>query len=192
MEKRQGSKKIIGFDMDGVIVNHVQNKIKLAKQFGVKITPAQTPSEIIKTTMPLPKYRELQYLLYDHPEIGLTSPLMPGVKKVLAEIQKKKVPYFLISRRQNRTAPSIAVKLLTKHGLWPKYFNEKNTYFVKEIADKEARAKALGITHYFDDEQKVLTALVSVKNKFLFDSMGVFKDSPYKRLSSWEEISKLI
>lgn len=190
--KHAVDKKIIGFDMDGVIVNHIRNKIKLAKQFGVRITPAQTPSEIIKTTMPLPQYGKLQYLLYDHPEIGLSAPLMPDVKKVLAKIQQKKIPYFLISRRQNRTAPSMGIKLLIKHGLWPKYFNEKNTYFVKEIADKEIEAKKLGITHYFDDEQKVLTALVSVKNKFLFDPLGVFKDSPYKRLSSWKELSGLI
>lgn len=190
--KPQVDKKVIGFDMDGVIINHIRTKVKLAKQFGVKITPAQTPSEVMKTTMPLPQYRELQYLLYDHPKIGLLSPLMPGVKKVLAEIQKKKVPYFLISRRQNRTVPSMAIKLLTKHGLWPKYFNEKNTYFVKEIEDKEVEAKKLGITHYFDDEQKVLTALVSVKNKFLFDSLGVFKNTPHNRITSWKEISEII
>lgn len=190
--KLQVDKKIIGFDMDGVIINHIRTKVKLAKQFGVKITPAQTPSEVMKTTMPLPQYRELQYLLYDHPKIGLMSPLMPGVKKVLAEIQKKKMPYFLISRRQNRTAPNMAIKLLTKHGLWPKYFNGKNTYFVKEIEDKEVEAKKLGITHYFDDEQKVLTALVSVKNKFLFDSLGVFKNTPHNRITSWKEISEII
>lgn len=184
--------KVIGFDMDGVIVNHIKNKIKLAKQFGVKITPAQTPSEIIKTTMPLPQYRELQYLLYDHPEIGLSAPLMPGVKGVLAEIKKKKIPYFLISRRKNRTAPSMAVKLLAKHGLWPKYFNEKNSHFVEEIKDKETKAKELGITHYIDDEGKVLAALASVKNKFLFDSLGVFKSNPYKKVVSWKEISELI
>ena len=183
------SKKIIGFDMDGVIINHVRNKIRLAGLFGVKLAPHQTPSEIIKTTMSEPQYRELQYLLYDHPDIGPSAPMMPGAIKVIEKIRRQGIPYFLISRRKKA---GTAVKLLTRHGLWPKYFNEKNTYFVKEIEDKETRAKKLGITHYIDDEQKVLNALVSVKNKFLFDYLGVFKNTPHKRVSSWKEIAKLI
>jgi 5'(3')-deoxyribonucleotidase len=187
--RQQVDKKIVGFDMDGVIIDHVRNKIRLAGLFGVKLTPAQTPSEIIKNTMPEPQYRELQYLLYDHPEIGPSAPMMPGVKLVLEKLQKQGVPYFLISRRKRA---GTAVKLLSRHGLWPKYFNKKNTYFVKEVEDKEVKAKALGITHYIDDEQKVLKALNSVKNKFLFDYIGVFKDTPYNRITSWREISRLI
>ena len=184
--------KIIGFDMDGVIIDHVPNKVKLAAEFGFNITKEQTPSEILRTIMPTPKYRELQNILYDHPEVGLSAFLMPGVKEVLAKIKDKKIPYFLISRRKNRENPSMAIKLLTRHGLWPEYFNEKNTYFVKEIEEKEFKAKELGITHYIDDERKVLTALVSVKHKFLFDYLGVFPNSEYSRIASWEEISKLI
>jgi len=186
------NKKIIGFDMDGVIIDHMPNKVKLAAEFGFNITKEQTPSEILRTLMPTSQYKELQGILYDHLEVGLSAPLMPGVKEVLVKIKDKKIPYFLISRRKNRENQNMAVKLLTKHGLWPKYFNEKNTYFVREIKDKEIKAKALGITHYIDDERKVLTALVSVKNRFLFDRLGAFPNSEYTRLTSWKEISRLL
>ena len=190
--KHAVDKKIIGFDMDGVIIDHVPNKVKLAAELGFNITKEQTPSEILRTIMPTPQYRELQGILYDHPQIGLSAPMMPGVKEVLAKIKSKKIPYFLISRRKNRENPSMGVKLLVKHGLWPEYFNEKNTYFVKEVEEKEHKAKELGITHYIDDERKVLTALVSVKNRFLFDRLGAFPNSEYTRLTSWKEISRLL
>ena len=54
------------------------------------------------------------------------------------------------------------------------------------------KSKELDITHYFDDQQTILNKLVSVENKFLFDSLGVFKNSGYARVKSWKEIAKLI
>ena len=188
--KRQVDKKIIGFDMDGVIVDHSGRKVVLAKNFGFKIKVKDTPSEIIKNLItPLTTYREFQRVLYDVPETALFSPLMLGVKSVLAKIKKSNIPYYLISRRKKKET---AIALLTKHGLWPRYFNNENTFFVLEPKDKEVRAKALGITHYVDDEQNVLGVLHSVPNKILFDHLGVFKNPPYRRIKSWKELSKLI
>ena len=190
MNKKQVKNNIVmGFDMDGVIIDHSGQKIFLARNAGFNIKRTQTPSELMTNFMPLPQYRELQNLLYEDPEICLASPLMPGVKQTLTVVQKKNIPLFLISRRRSG---SIGVKLLTKHGLWPKYFNESNTHFVKEVYDKETTAKKLGITHYIDDEQKVLNALISVKNKFLFDALGVFKNSGHARVESWKDIIRLI
>ena len=37
-KKEQGNNKIIGFDMDGVILDHTQNKIRSAKKLGFSIT----------------------------------------------------------------------------------------------------------------------------------------------------------
>lgn len=179
----------MGFDMDGVIIDHSEQKILLAKNAGFNIKITQTPPELMSNLIPLTPYRELLNLLYNHPKIGIASPLMPGVKQALATIQKINTPLFLISRRKNA---AIAMKLLAMHGLWPKYFNESNSHFVKEINDKEITAKKLGITHYIDDDQKVLNALVSVKNKYLFDSFGVFKNSGHARVESWEDITRLI
>ena len=178
--------------MDGVIIDHVSNKIKFAAKFGFNITKEQTPSEILQTLMPTTQFGELRDIIYDDPQIGLSAPLMLGVREVLAKVKEKRIPYFLISQRKNLENPNMAVKLLIRHGLWPEYFNEKNAYFVKKIEEKEFKAKELGITHYIDDEQRVLAALVSVKYRFLFDYLGAFPDSEYNRITSWKEISELI
>ncbi len=201
MNKPQVDNMVIGFDMDGVIIDHAERKVLLAKNFGFKIAKKKTPSEIIKDLItPLATYRKFQRVLYDAPETALHSPLMPGVKSVLAKIKSSNIPYYLISRRKKEET---AIALLAKHGLWPKYFNKKNTFFVLEPEDKEIKSKALGITHYIDDEQKVLEVLHSVPNKILFDPLGVFKNpspfgkvrdknSGYARVKSWKEISKFI
>jgi len=183
------NRKIIGFDMDGVIIDHSERKVILAKELGFIIKKTETTPEVMKKLLPEPKYRKLQYFLYDDPQKEFLPLLMFGVKPVLSRLKRDKVPFFVISRRQKH---DIAIKLLRKHGLWPRFFNKKNSFFVDKIEDKEIVAKKLGITHYIDDDQRVLTALVSVKNKFLFDSLGVFKNSGYTRVGSWREISKLL
>ncbi|MEK7560140.1 MAG: hypothetical protein AAB522_02480 [Patescibacteria group bacterium] len=177
---------ILGFDLDGVIADHTRAKIKLAADFGFKIQAMDTPSEILKTILPKDVLEELQKNLYDnlHQESFLTN----GVLEVLNEIKIKKLPFFLISRRQK---PLAAVEFLNKEKLWPQYFNEYNSFFVSEKKDKDIKAKELGVSHYFDDEVDVLEKLISVEHKFLFDNYNVFPESNfYTKVSSWEDIKK--
>ncbi len=175
--------------MDGVILDPTSTKLMLAKKFGLNITEKETPSEIIKNLMPLPIYRKFQIDLNDNPKFKYLSPPMLGVETMLARIVRSGLPYFLVSRRKK---PVSAIKILKHHGLWPKYFNKNNAFFVKTPEDKNIKALELGITHYFDDEQKVLEKLVIVKNRFLFDHLDVFKNSGYTRVKSWKELARLI
>jgi phosphoglycolate phosphatase-like HAD superfamily hydrolase len=189
MKKEQENKKVIGFDMDGVILDHTQNKIRSAKKLGFSIKKEQTPSEIIRTIIPQSVYEEFKAYMYNDPTGSLKPRLMSGVKNTLNCIAKKNTPYFLISKQKNHR---VALNILKHHALWPKYFNNKNTFFVDGSEAKDTKAVELGITHYFDDESRVLEKLVSVKNKFLFDHLDVFKNSPYRRIKSWKEITKLV
>src|SRR3989344_8518221 len=183
-------KPIVGFDMDGVILNNSEQKIKIAKTFGFNIKLHHTPGEVLKTLMPQILYKKLQQILYDNPEVALSVPLMKGVKGVLDDLRKTKIPCFLISRRK---IPEVAIKILYKHDLWPKYFNENNSYFVDKPKDKNMRAAKLNITHYIDDELKVINVLSSVPNKFLFDQFNVFKTADhYTKIKSWSEFKKLV
>jgi phosphoglycolate phosphatase-like HAD superfamily hydrolase len=176
-------KKIIGFDMDGVIIDLSVSKIILAKQSGFELTPEQTPSEIIRTLLPLQIMQKLQYLLYDHPEISLDHPLMPGAETAIREIKNSGLSYYLISRRKDS---EIAKALLKKRGLWPLYFNESNSFFVENPEDKNIKALELGVTHYLDDEIKILEKLSSVNNRFLFDQFSVRQEADfYTRVNSW-------
>lgn len=183
---KTNNKKIIGLDLDGVIINHAPAKIKLAKKFGFNIKPKETQSEIIKTLIDNPTLKQIQKHLYHDPRFFKSTPLMRGVKSGLLELRNNKLPFILISRR---TEPEIAIAALKYHKLWPRFFNENNTFFVIALEDKNIKAREIGVTHYADDETGVLEKLVDVKNKFLFDNLGVFKDvSVYIRVKSWKEL----
>ena len=182
-------KIIIGLDMDGVILDHTESKLFLARKFNINIKREQTPSDIIKSLIPKNIYPKFQTCLNEDPRFRYMCSPMPGAKKNLSRIKKLKIGYFLISRRKK---PIQAVKILKYHGFWPKYFNKNNTFFVITPEDKNAKAKELGITHYFDDQYTVLNKLTNVQNRFLFDSLAIFKNPPYRRIKSWAELSKLI
>ncbi len=183
-------KKVIGLDLDGVILDHASQKVKLAKEFGYEIRLEQTPSDIFFQTVPDKEIRrKIQHLLYDDPVVSLQSSIMEGAVHGLDLIKSKSYDLFLISRRKN---PIFTIETLKYHKLWPKYFSEDNTFFVSEPEDKEIYAKKLNVTHYVDDEQKVLDVLESVKNKFLFDPYQVFKDSKYARVKDWIELKKAL
>lgn len=186
--KSHVDKKILGFDMDGVIVDNSGLKLRVAKSLGINLSPFQTPAEIIKKIMAPEVLRKLQLAIYHNPLVSIEAQLMPGVINLLEEISSAKIPYFLISRRLE---PEIAIDLLKQKGIWPKYFNESNTFFVITPEDKNTNAKRLGVTHYVDDETKILSALTDVPNKFLFDNLNSFPESNnYIKVTSHEELAK--
>lgn len=187
---RQNKAIVLGFDLDGVILDHTKAKIQIAASLGCELTPHQTPSDILKQVMPEVLLQKLKERIYDTWDIALSSPLMPGLRTFLMRIQDAGVPFVLISRRKN---PVLAVKILRRHNLWPRVFNEHNTFFVLDKEAKNKRAAELGVTHYIDDEEAVLAQLTDVKYKFLFDHFGVLGDSDHcTRITSWNEAERFL
>lgn len=186
MKFRQVDKKIIGFDLDGVIVDFTDLKIHTAGKKGFIIKPKETPVSLFERLIPRVELENIKEILYSNPEIAPHAPLMLGARDGIKTIAESGVPYFLISRRR---ASEQAVACLKIHNLWPKYFNEKNTFFVTHPEDKNTKAIECGITHYIDDEILILNKLVDVKNRFLFDPHRVLTDSgECTRIHSWEEL----
>lgn len=179
------NRPIIGFDLDGVLIDHTKNKITVAKLFGFDVAPRQTPSESLRTLIPYDTLQEFQKVLYDDPTYAYHAPLMEGALDVVQRVMRRGWPMHLISRR--KTSHS-ALEVLKRQGLWPTFFHEKNTFFVREIADKDIEARRLGVTHYIDDERQVIHALSSVAHRFLFDPHQISQEPEgYTRVSSWKE-----
>lgn len=190
MSRSYPPKKHIGLDLDGVIIDHTDLKIQLSAERGFLIGPKETPSDILKTLLPGHVYEELQRHLYEHLDIALSAPLMPGALEGLRAIAESDVPYALISARGRNHAP--AIELLKKHGLWGTIFKEPNTYFVQFSRDKEKCVQTLGISHYVDDTMEVLNTLPSVPNKILFDYLDVFSTAAYLRATSWDALVMML
>ena len=115
--------KIIGFDMDGVLLDHTQNKLRVVKALGWELKPEQTVSEVLKKILPESQYHQMQITLYNDPKFFMRASLVKDVKNMLRKV-KANYSYFLISRRKN---PEFAIKALKSKNLWPEFFNKKNT-----------------------------------------------------------------
>lgn len=161
----------IGLDLDGVLIDHTAQKILLARELGVNIRPAQTNTAVLSGLMDHDKYVQLQDRLYNDPVVSLRSPLMEGASDMLSTLARQGIRFTLVSRRRK---PDWAKHILEHHGLRPGFLYDDNTYFVGRPEEKNHVALRLGITHYLDDEIKVLKHLEDVPNKFLMDPHGVY------------------
>jgi phosphoglycolate phosphatase-like HAD superfamily hydrolase len=164
----------IGFDLDGVLIDHSKVKVDLAAQIGVAVPPMRTNAAFFADYFQKPAYRELQDRLYSDPIISLRAPLMAGALGTLDGLQEAGVRFTLVSRRRE---PIWAKRVLKHHGLWPTYFAEANTFFVLKPEEKNQVALRVGITHYIDDEVRILKHLLDVPNHFLMDPYSVFPPS---------------
>lgn len=181
---------VVGFDLDGVIIDHTQNKMRIALRYGVALSPEETHSERMRTLFPHNVYREIQEQIYDDTDEALSAPLMEGAFGALASLREHGVPYFLISRRKK---PIHALHLLERRGLWGEYFTPENTFFVENMEDKDPVAQKLGVTHFIDDETRVLKLMPSVQNRVLFDTRDLFKASTdFVPVKNWSELGYLL
>jgi len=188
-QNTKNAEKIVGFDLDGVIIDHSSAKILLANKFGFTIDKENTSSDKFKLIIPKSSLREIQSILYDKTH---DQPLFNGAKQVLMKMIKNKTKLYLISRRRAGVAREMAIIILKKRGLWPQVFNEKNVYFVETPEEKNLNAGKLGVTHYIDDEKGVLAIINSVPNKFLFDPFNTGEKSDYYKVNTWKELEKII
>lgn len=182
--------RVVGFDMDGVIVDHSRNKVTLAKRFGISLALADTHSEQLPTMMPHALYEDLQNELYGDSEFALSAELMDGAAETLRQLSERGIPFVLISRRRN---PENAIALLARRGLWGTSFTTKNAFFVGSPKEKNGVAVREGVTHFFDDERKVLRVMPDVENRFLFDSFRQFEDEQgIKRIFDWGMVRSVL
>lgn len=175
----------LGFDLDGVIIDHSFVKIQIAKKFGLNLNRRQTHADNIYRLLGPSKYDEFKHYLYDDPKTAMGGVIMHGSKRILQTLKKRGVPFVVISRRKGNY--DIPFGLLRKCGLFPDILNDQNVFFVPKREDKNTKAASLGISHFVDDELRALEELVDVPVKYLFDPYNVATDSRYVRVASWKE-----
>ena len=183
-------KPVIGFDMDGVILDHHGNKRAILRKFGLPLTKKELASDNIMKRVPIDLAIRIHNLLYRDSKFATTPDIYKNVMKVLTFLQKNNITYYLVSRRHKPTT-KFAIRALQKHKLWPRFFNNRNTFFVHQIAGKHEKMLELKISHYVDDQPSVLKELKSVKNRILFDPHGSHGSAGhYKKIASWNEFLK--
>lgn len=185
----QEKRCVVGFDMDGVIIDHAPNKIALAKRYGITLALTNTHSERLPLIIARDAYKDFQKELYGTSDFALSAEVMVGAEATLRWLRNRGIPFMLISRRKK---PENAIALLTRRGLWGTYFSDKNAFFVATPEEKNVVAVREGVTHFIDDERKVLAAMPDIRTRFLFDSFRQFEDEKeFERVFDWEMVQKI-
>ena len=184
------SDSIVGFDLDGVIIDHTQNKIRIASRYGITLRPEETHAEVMAQHFTPEIYQEIKAQLYNSTPEALDAPLMEGAYDTLARLREDGVPYFLVSMQKN---PMHASHLLLERGLWGNVFTPENTFFAKNKEEKHEIARGLGVTHFIDDEPSVLACMTTIPNRILFDARSLFPDTKgVLRVKNWSEVSTIL
>lgn len=181
---------IIGFDLDGVIIDHTGNKIMIASRYGITLTPGETHAEHMSTHFSPEVYKEIKAQLYNSTPEAIAAPLMEGAFATLAKLREEGIPYFLISLQKN---PMHALHLIEERGLWGTCFTPENTFFANNREEKYAIAESLGVTHFIDDEPNVLQIMTRIPHRMLFDMRELFpEESGYCHVHNWTEVAEYL
>lgn len=177
----------IGLDLDGVIIDHTHNKIRLARSFGFNIKKEQTPSEIFKNIIPHRTCNQIKKRLY-----GLLSLKARPVPSALWGIKKLKnlgCKLFIISKRRNAR---IAMAWLQGHNVL-NVIPRRNVFFRRSENQKGALAKKLNLDIFLDDETKVLKKFKHTPNLVLFNFyQTALPRGPWRQIKSWKAFVKLV
>lgn len=180
----------IGFDLDGVIIDHTANKLYLAERYGVHLSPEETHAEHMGKRFPPDVFAEIRNALYNETPEALAAPLVEGAFHGLSRLRNAGIPFALISLRQN---PLAAEHLLERRGLWGNLFVPENVYFVRGAREKYEVAASLGLTHFVDDEPNILEIMPTIPHRVLFDLHDQFSDrNEFLRARHWEELVNIL
>lgn len=160
----------IGFDLDGVIIDHTKNKIKKAKELGYIIKAEETSSEILKKLIPSEDYQVIRKFIYSRGTP--TAEPMKGALQVIKFLSKNY--HIVIISRRDEDLQKNALEWLKKHGFLS-YIKRKDICFVSDEKYKDTVAKRLKVRVYMDDKLSVLELLKSVSNRILFDPYNCFQ-----------------
>ena len=188
--KKQKIKKInIGLDLDGVIIDHTQNKVKIAKSLGFKIKKEETQSEILKNILPEDKYKKLQNIIYN--KTTFFSPPEPFVFKILRELSRDATnEFFIISCRRGRGVDP-AREWLEKHKIF-KFVPSKNIFFVETEKEKNIYCQKLKIKIYLDDKVRILDMVSFVRYPIFYNPKKSLHNKKYLEIRSWKELPGLL
>lgn len=175
---------IIGFDLDGTLIDHSGVKISFAETHNVRLSPHETPSDVIKKHISKELLQKMQYYIYDDVLGGTTQTIMEGAVETFSRLQKEEIPFFFVSRRRTDVSQNNALRILAEGGILGTFIHKNRIFFAPTIKEKALIARAQGITHFIDDEADALHAMDPAMHRIFFDQFDVFGDEfPFPRIT---------
>jgi uncharacterized HAD superfamily protein len=176
----------VGLDLDGVIIDHTANKLKLAKGYGYALEPWQANTNVMKRFMERDHYESLQGELYTI--MTLEAPPVAGCLERLPELAGSSEIYIVSARSSDSVRHAQA--WLMKHRLFDLIPAER-IFFCNDSKDKRGICDRLLVDVFLDDKLSVLASLPEKVKRVLFDPDDVARmlemDSGIGVVSAWAE-----
>lgn len=187
--KSNNKKLFIGFDFDGVIIDHTLAKIKKAKELGYFIDSSETSSERFKDIIPWRHRVLIQSYIYG--KATLEASPVAGAIATIKELSGR-YNLVIISRRMIYSR-IFAMKWLKKHNVL-KYIPRQSIFFSLTDRAKNTIAKKVGASVFIDDKTEVLDAMSDVPHKILFDPYCVNCDqnNRWRKIKKWQEVPAIV
>lgn len=174
----------IGLDLDGVIIDHTANLIRLSREFGFSIQPNQTPGHRLRKIVGEDNYLKIRQILYG-PTTKSSVP-MTGALDCLRKL-KMDNSVFIISARFKKNQP-VAWDWINHY--LSNIFDKQKIIFIEQEKYKNSICQKLKIDIYLDDKIEVLENLLSVPKRCLFDKYNIRNDFDLvniRPVSSWQD-----
>ncbi|MFH1047222.1 MAG: hypothetical protein V1738_02865 [Patescibacteria group bacterium] len=175
---------LIGLDFDGVIVDHSEHKLQLARELGYELEPWQTNTNIMKKFVSESEYRGIQEKIYT--ELSLVA---PPIAEALEHIRQLGGEPLILSARRSDTVQH-ALQWMKQHDLF-EVIPVERVHFCAKSSQKGDYCRRLGVEVFLDDKLAVLDVLDSNVKKFLFDHHDSVRQSglahPHQVISGWAE-----
>lgn len=179
----------IGIDLDGVLIDHRENKRKLAGEHGFALEPWQANSNLLDRFVPANIHDAIREPLYGH-----LTPAAPPVAGALQGLAALRAEVFIISARRSHSV-RYAQDWLLKHRIYDTVPAER-IYFCGGDEEKRGYCERLGITMFLDDKVSVLDALPGKTKRVLFDEDGVADTLKVRErlqvAKDWEEFRTIL
>jgi 5'(3')-deoxyribonucleotidase len=174
----------IGIDLDGVLIDHREHKLKLAAEYGIALEGWQANANVIKLHVPLEHLRTLHSDLYG-PMTLEAKPVVDALKR-LAEL---KAEVYIVSARRAENI-RFAQDWLVRHRVYDVVPAERIVFCATD-EEKKGYCERLNIDLFLDDKVSVLDSLGARTKRVLFDEDGVARrinaEDRYPVVKGWEQ-----
>ncbi|OGZ45672.1 MAG: hypothetical protein A3C84_02475 [Candidatus Ryanbacteria bacterium RIFCSPHIGHO2_02_FULL_48_12] len=176
----------IGFDLDNTIIDHDWNVERLARTLG-RVPPGQAMTrEFLRSWLSKEAYQTLKQSIYK--AMTLEARVMDGSREIISRIIDAGTEVYIISRRPPEFQ-SFAIDWLREN---MPFIPERQIIFTANDQEKGLHCTKLGLRFFLDDTHEVLAHIQPPTAPILFDRMGEQKNSPFQRVTTWQEFYTLI
>lgn len=177
----------LGFDLDGVIIDHADHKKALLTKRGFS-DAAHFEHHEIRNLLGDKEYKAFQNELYGR--MSLYAPEIVGAKESLTRLKAAGHNLRIVSQRA--LGKDFAFQWLSDHGFQGHLFPDSAIHFVVTNEDKEIICRQFGIALHVDDSLSVLRILSTPQHRILFGYSGSIPPAATAVAPDWPSVERYI